>query len=679
MTSTPEKPRRPGTANLQIEPSSGVAWGGLAMLAAVAGFTVVLCLRKIAAIDFWWQLAAGDWVLRHGWPRTDPFSFAAPNAPWIELRWLWEIALHGLWAAGGAAAVILAKAAAVLATFGIALASTVTRRTAAAGAWLALLAVLAMNNRLFVRPELASYLFLAFFLFAIHRDRERGGRWTFALPAVQLLWVNAHPLFVFGPAVAGAWFVAEGVARLRSGAGASGRASLFRRSAVILGLCLAACLANPWFVRGAAFPLVLFHQLQGTAYSDHILELKSPFEFLRGNPAVPAYLVMLALAAATALGNLRRLDLFWTFVVAAFAYLSLTAIRNVPLFLIAAVPFVLLNLRAEFLWKTSLARVRTLLYRVSLVAVPASCLLLAWIAATNRYTAFRNEDRFGLGVNPYAIPAGAVERLEEGGVRGENVFCYLKEGSYLLYRGYRVYFDPRLEVYGEDHLRRYRRAVVDEAAWRALEEEYGLRVAVLGVEGPAEMALAKRLRDSGRWRIVSIDHEAVVLLASGFAPAIPAFDPRADAAGWMRRWRSVLPEPVVPCEAGLLRPLDPPFPYQKLGWALAYFGFEEAAEPFLRDALAVDPQLFVSNYSLGVLLSKRQDWEGAVAHLSRALERVPRGTTPDPEDVERRIAIGLYTARVKLHESRGEAEAAARDRERLRELAGESKESEGRR
>ena len=39
--------------------------------------------------DVSWQVAAGEWILRHGYiPTTDPFSFTARGHPWVAMEWL---------------------------------------------------------------------------------------------------------------------------------------------------------------------------------------------------------------------------------------------------------------------------------------------------------------------------------------------------------------------------------------------------------------------------------------------------------------------------------------------------------------------------------------------------------------------------------------------------------------
>ena len=64
---------------------------------------------EIIAVDVWWQLAAGRWIVETGIPTTDPFSYAFPDREWIELRWLYCLGLYKLTQAFGMGAAVVVK------------------------------------------------------------------------------------------------------------------------------------------------------------------------------------------------------------------------------------------------------------------------------------------------------------------------------------------------------------------------------------------------------------------------------------------------------------------------------------------------------------------------------------------------------------------------------------------
>ena len=138
---------------------------------------LAFAIHKIVASDFWWQLKTGEWVLEHGFPHTDPFSYAWPDRPWIEMRWLYCVTIHSIFKHFGLNFVILAKAGLLLLLFGL-----LWRLNAQGKKWavnLGLVCTLALaQHRFMIRPELATFLLLTATLFVstdIKMEAERAG------------------------------------------------------------------------------------------------------------------------------------------------------------------------------------------------------------------------------------------------------------------------------------------------------------------------------------------------------------------------------------------------------------------------------------------------------------------------------------------------------------------------
>src|SRR5688572_25693729 len=85
------------------------------------GLSIALCLLVFAAAltpasdtDLWWHLAAGrEMLARGGFLTVDPFTLSAAGRPWIDLHWLFQLAVYGLHQIGGLVALVIAKAAIV--------------------------------------------------------------------------------------------------------------------------------------------------------------------------------------------------------------------------------------------------------------------------------------------------------------------------------------------------------------------------------------------------------------------------------------------------------------------------------------------------------------------------------------------------------------------------------------
>src|SRR5881396_1918975 len=86
-------------------------WAVLVSLAGLGLFFLALAIREIWAVDLWWQLRTGQWIVDHrSVPSHDTLSYTAGDHPWIEMRWLYCVAAYLLWQVGGSTVLILCQA-----------------------------------------------------------------------------------------------------------------------------------------------------------------------------------------------------------------------------------------------------------------------------------------------------------------------------------------------------------------------------------------------------------------------------------------------------------------------------------------------------------------------------------------------------------------------------------------
>ncbi len=181
---------------------------GLLVASMVAAASVLAC-QELSDADAWWQLRSGQWILENRrLPTLDPFTFASADRQWIDLPWGFQVPLALAYRLGGVAGMILLASAVCGVTLLIAMTARMRDWPAwvIAAAWVP--ALLVMSTRLPPRPEVFSLAFLAAYMAVLLRcDRRPALAW--ALPAIQVLWVNSHGLFILGPLILGA-YVADG-------------------------------------------------------------------------------------------------------------------------------------------------------------------------------------------------------------------------------------------------------------------------------------------------------------------------------------------------------------------------------------------------------------------------------------------------------------------------------------
>jgi hypothetical protein len=481
------------------------------VLVAVAA----LATHKIIDGDLWWQLATAKQIWAHGLPDLDPYSYAYPNRPWIELRWLYYL---GAWAIAepfGLNALIAAKVISLLLTFAL-LARACELRARGVTAFALLTALCLAHGRFGVRPELMSFLWLAGVLLCLDRYKRGGGAgWLAALPAIQVLWNNTHTLGILGPVLslslaASEWIQGALAPRLALFAGDPHplRGRRLAALAAAGGAMLLAGFATPYGLDGALYPFTLFGMISATSpLSRMIAELHSPFYHPGWNFHFAGWIAIAALSGlsfwlrpqAFVLGRL----VWWM----GFLHIASLSIRNVALFGFVAAAILAGNLR-DALAPAPSPRARRVLGALGTATAVAS-LALAFLAATDRFWRWQHADTsFGTGIVERRTPVRALSFVIAHELPLPPIGD-LSSGSYFLYRlGPRgTLIDGRLEVYGEQILVDSVLSLENPTRFEALARRHGIDTAILDLTTvPATIAALAR---SPEWRPVYFD--------SGFA------------------------------------------------------------------------------------------------------------------------------------------------------------------
>jgi tetratricopeptide (TPR) repeat protein len=494
-----------------------VSWGALPALSGLVLLFLALSIQKIWNVDLWWQLRTGQWILERGAvPFEDVFSFTAAGREWIELRWLFCVAAYAGWKIGGATLLILGQTAALAATFAIL--AWPSRRVITEPVAMALLAlgIFAASDRFVVRPELVSFLLIAVFLVVLEgfvRRRYRRAIWV--LPLLQVVWVNAHTLFVFGPVLT--WSFAAGAIVKSRRDEDSGDEPTRGRVLTLAGAVTAACFVNPYLHRGALFPFTLLGEIRGeSALASLIQEFVGPFSMTFWPWYLWAAAILTGLSALTFLLALRDFDwarlLLWLL----FLYVATLAVRNVALFALVATWAGLRNYET-FARERTFPRWAHSALPFAHLGLAAIFLLGAWYVVTDRYAVSMGSPRqFGMGVVDSNTPRQAAAFLEESGV-APQIYNDLADGSYFIWAlgdRYPVFVDGRLEVYGEDLLGRFLAVPLKEwqsdTEWNAFATPAGIKTVVLNRE--YHRSLLTRLQRSAGWVLVHLDARNLVFV-----------------------------------------------------------------------------------------------------------------------------------------------------------------------
>lgn len=561
--------------------TAGLRWFDAVLVLGFLALTFLLGVFPLKDTDFWWHLRTGDLIRQTGVvPTVDLYTFGAEGRPWIDLHWVFQVAVSLIYERGGVPALTVAKCLATC--LAVLLLVTAGRREwpvwATLIAWLP--ALLVLGGRMYVRPETLTLLYLSVFLAVLVRV-DRAPALALWLPIVQVAWVNTQGLFVFGPILLGAAVVDAAV---RPGAFAPAKKRWWRIVGLAALLDALACLVNPYGIHGALYPVQLARTMGNPVFSKSIAELMPIPDFIRRggltNPSLWLHLLTMFVGALSflvpiawlALTRLRsspaeeaaraetakprrekpskkrpkandpartapawRLSPFRLLLYTAFSVLSWQATRNSHQFAAVVGAVTAWNFGE---WAGAVRR-RAWGSRGASPPVPGEGLAprlvaLAAIAgvfvlvATGRFYAITGEGRtIGLGEQPLWYPHEAVKFSGTAGM--PERFLGFHNGHASLYEyqfgpARKVYVDARLEVMGADLYERYLalegRIQRNEPGWARQLDDLGRPLVLIDLESNA--AVGATLLTSPDWRCVWFDPIAAVFVHGSYDEVVRA-------------------------------------------------------------------------------------------------------------------------------------------------------------
>jgi hypothetical protein len=483
MTATAEDRAAPGEVRERGPRLSTV----FTIVFAAGGFA--LGIRRLHDNSFMWHLRTGEFILDHGIPRRDPYSFSAPGVKWVAQSWLAELAYGVVDRLGGAFGLRLLGGAVGLvvgfALYRIALAGVNDRVRAGA---LTLAAMAVLLNVWSERPLMFGLLGMLGVVAVVEMPGSWIGRRPLvALPVLMWLWANVHGTFSIGFG----YLALHLLGRALEGCPPSrGREKDLLRGSVLAGVVT---FANPYGIDLVLFPVRLIGR--GEVLSD-VSEWQSPdFRDLGG-----MFFVLFAIGTLVVLARTRPgwRDLAVT---VAFVLLGFWAIRNVGLAVIAILPVLARALRND----APRMDVRRAIHR-PMVVLAVLVLVLTVVQAAG-------EEDWDLD----KYPVGAYRLLEAQGFEGRRLFTTDAWGGYVIARAWpaqKVFFDDRYDMYPLAINRDYGTIARVAPEWSETLDRHHIEV----VLWPRKSALVQALAERADWRRVH-DDEVATLFVRAPVPA----------------------------------------------------------------------------------------------------------------------------------------------------------------
>ena len=472
-----------------------------------------------------WQITTGNYIIdSHTIPHQDIFTYTFPTRAWVDPEWFAHIIIAGLVRLGGLNLLAIISGSIIASLFFF-----LCQRCRKEGTHFLLVLVLVLIGELacaihwLARPLLVTLVGVYLF-YVTCEDFYRGTitlrRLLLIVLPFTLLWVNSHPGFPCGLAIITIYFVSALLEKViyeqppDSRPSASDRLKGF---GLCLTLTLLITLANPY-----SFGIITYlsNYLQRRELMDVSLEFQSPI--FHGAIHSACLEVLFALVVVGLALNRNRLTLPSLLLTLAFAHLSLVSVRNIPLFVLIAVPTISrLFSKAHYLTqdqvtlpalKPSLRSLATAFFALDqrfsemesrckthfwpLVSAVALCAVAIGGGSLFGFKILRAD--FDQKLLPGATLA-SIKRLNLDPHRGLN---YDNWGGYINYKlGIPVFIDDRAPFYPTAFCAEYLLFNETMRGWDKLLDKYNIGWVLF----PTDSNPVRALRERPDWKLVDQD------------------------------------------------------------------------------------------------------------------------------------------------------------------------------
>lgn len=418
--------------------------------------------------DTSWQIAAGEWIMRHAAiPTADPFSYTAAGHPWVAMEWLAELIYAAAFRAAGFAGIATTVAAALIGVHAIIYFYLERRVSKPVLAATLVMMDLIVAPFVMARPHLLSWPLIAGWTVLLLTAAEKGRPPPLWSVLLLVVWTNLHASFPVSLVITGAIGVDALIAT---------RCSTWREWTLFGLLSLIAVSLNANGMAGLLQPF----------RTSTLAMLPLIGEWHRSTPhATPFFFAVFLLTGAMLLWSRTRIPIGRSLLLLGLAVMALAHVRHQSLFAIVAACIL------PPLWRP----------KASQAQVPR-WLLLGGLPLL----AFRALAPFVLPeseANPNRL-IGAIPSA----LRNEPVFNAYIFGGPLILAGIRPYIDGRAEIYGDAFVANYVNITNgDMPAFNRAVQRYDIRWTIVP---NSDKRLIDVIESSGAWHRIYADAVGVI-------------------------------------------------------------------------------------------------------------------------------------------------------------------------
>ena len=459
--------------------------------------------------DTWWHLRSGEMIVNDAEiPKTDTFSHTRLGDDWIDQSWASQIILYGAYKLtgggddpAGTGTVGLALFTAILATGGMA----IVYRMCAGNVY----------NRMFVivigaaaaavfwtpRPQMFSFFLSTIILYILFLYKYKQTDRLWVIPIMMVFWVNLHAGFAIGFIFLFGFLAGEAIGRfLNSDDEYALTWQQIQKLGLITVVGILALSINPYGPQMILYP---FRTAGIQVLNLFIQEWQSPdFKLPQTWPT------LILFAAIIILGSRTRKTIAWSDMCLAggTAILALWAARNMAVFAVVATPILSRQLDVlleEKGWQITPSKDLT----PRMIQLNWALIFIVFLGGLAKIGSTLSPETVQEAHEQF-LPVDTANYLRENPPQGA-MFNEYNWGGYFIFTipEIPVFVDGRTDLYDDDFLKKYFRAILGAKEWQEPLDEYNISTVVI----QDESALATLLRENPtEWTIVYEDDQSVI-------------------------------------------------------------------------------------------------------------------------------------------------------------------------
>ncbi len=461
-----------------------------------------------------WHLAAGQYILDHGQiPRTDIASFSFPDKPWVPYEWFFDLVAAVLTNLGSFNLLAVCCASLIAYVF----VKTYDWQRArgadiASSTAISIIGIFASAIHWLARPHIVTFLCFSIYLAVLQKfenGKITGRSLLIFLCLTMLLWVNTHPAFPLGLILIGIHLLCAFINRAGN--------EQIKYLMIALATASATTLINPNFFE---LHLYILNYLRGTGILANTDEYLSPIFHGNIHAFCLEVLIFILIFALSKYKGQEKISLSLLLTTLFTLHLALSAVRNIPIFVLSATPLIGFLLQKNNLSspkdiettdesKGIYARFKRSLVKFEQQEKQSKSRILS-IIYTIAILVLAFTPIMKTGFDSQSTPTKTLDYIDKN-LRPEQVGnCGLNLdnwGGLLLYKlKMKVFIDDRADFYGQDYYSKYGTIVQTDPGWQLLLDHYQIKWVLM----PLNAKLAAALSKDPEWRVVEKDDASII-------------------------------------------------------------------------------------------------------------------------------------------------------------------------